>query len=62
MLNFYVDEKKLRRLLWNPARFAPSWEGVWGYKLARLLNLGRVATAIPATATWLNRAIGHCFR
>ncbi|HNP55745.1 MAG TPA: DUF4417 domain-containing protein [Gordonia sp. (in: high G+C Gram-positive bacteria)] len=61
MLNFYVDEKKLRRLLWNPARFASSWEGVWGISSPDFSIWDEWPPQFRQTATWLNRAIGRVF-
>lgn len=30
LANFYVDERKLRRLIRNPERFISQFEGLWG--------------------------------
>jgi hypothetical protein len=61
MLNFYVDEKKLRRLLWDPARFVSGWEGIWGMSSPDFSIWDGWPPQFRQTATWLNRTIGRVF-
>lgn len=61
MLNFYVEENKLARLLKNPERFVSRWASVWGISSPDFSIWDEWPPQFRQTATWLNRAVGRVF-
>ena len=59
--NFYVDERKLRRLIRNPERFISQFEGLWGITSPDFSIWDEAPLQFRVTATWLNRAPGRLF-
>ncbi|MCH9721465.1 MAG: DUF4417 domain-containing protein [Actinomycetia bacterium] len=59
--NFYVDERKLRRLIRNPERFISQFEGLWGITSPDFSIWDEAPLQFRVTATWLNRALGRLF-
>lgn len=61
LVNFYVDERKLRRLIRNPERLIPELEGVWGIASPDFSVWDEAPPHFRVMATWLNRALGRMF-
>jgi len=61
LANFYVDERKLSRLIRNPERFICQFEGLWGVTSPDFSIWDEAPPQFRVTATWLNRALGRMF-
>ena len=61
LANFYVDEGKLCRLIRDPQRFIPRFEGLWGITSPDFSVWEEAPPQFRATATWLNRTLGRVF-
>ena len=61
LANFYVDERKLRRLIRNPERLISQFEGLWGITSPDFSIWDEAPPQFRVTATWLNRALGRLF-
>ena len=61
LINFYVDDRKLRRLIRNPERFITRLEGVWGITSPDFSVWDEAPPHFRVMATWLNRALGRMF-
>jgi len=61
IVNFYVDDSKINRLLSTPQKYVPGFEGFWGTTSPDF----SLATGAPfqerVQATYLNRSIGLVF-
>lgn len=61
LADFYVEERKLRRLIDRPQRFASQFEGLWGVTSPDFSMWAESPPQFRQLATWLNRSIGRVY-
>ena len=61
LVNFYVEDRKLRRLFNNPGVFVRAFEKYWGITSPDFSIWNNAPECLRIAATWYNRALGRFF-